>query len=73
MIPAVLGLHHHVIYVALHRMVDQVAEDVCHGPLVRRTSILQAEWHDGVVEVALRGPKRGVDGVVRIHLDLVVA
>jgi hypothetical protein len=34
-------------------MVDQVTEDAGHGPLVRCTNILQAERHDGVVEVAL--------------------
>ena len=70
---AVFGFHHHIIDVTFHRVADQVAKNTRHGTLVSGAGVLQSERHDGVVEVALWGPKCSVNGVVWVHLDLVVA
>jgi hypothetical protein len=73
MVLAVLGLHHHIIDAALHRMVDQVVEDVCHGALIGGAGVLQPKWHDGIVEIAFGCSEAGIESVEWVHLDLVVA
>ena len=65
MVFAFFCLHHHVIDVALHQMVDQVIEDVHCGTLIGGIGILQPEQHDSVVEVAFRCPEGSVEGVKR--------
>ena len=73
MMLAILGFDYHVINIAFYCMMHQITKNTCHGTLVSCTSILQSEWHDGVVEISLWGPESGVNGVIGIHLDLVVA
>ena len=73
MMLVILGFDYHVINIAFHQMMYQITKNTRHSTLVRCASILQPKRHDNVVEVALRGPKSGVDGVIGVHLDLVVA
>jgi hypothetical protein len=54
-------------------VVNQAIEDACHGILIGVACVLQSEGHHDIVEIALGFPKHGVEGILSVHLDLVVA
>lgn len=51
---------------------DHVVEDGGHGPLIGSTSVFEPKGHDGIMEITQRGSERGLLGIFRGHLNLVV-
>ena len=72
MIAFVATFHGDIINIAFYGLAYMLMEDHIHGPLICRTSVLQAEGHYCVAEYSQRHPEGCVFFIFRVHLYLIV-